>query len=97
MKKFAIRNKATGKFLGAKPSGGGPRQWGHVNDAQLWKTSGVISNVLPHIKEVQDYMAKTKRNYLYQSDRVNSRTNDMPVEIVEFDVILIDSTKGYIG
>lgn len=97
MKKYAIRKKATREFLGLKRFSGVPRAWGHIDDAQLYNSSGVISNVLYHIPEVREYMKKSNRSYLYRSDRINSRTNDLPVEIVEFDVILIDAKKGYIG
>lgn len=89
--KFAIRLKKTGEFLSTRSSVRS-RSFGHVDDAHLWNSIGHAKLALYHVKEVQEWMKKNKRHHIS-----NYMMQDMPVEIVEFNVILIDSKKGYIG
>jgi len=87
--KFAIRLKKTDKFLSTRGSHG--RHFGHIDDAQLWTKSGHATLALYHIPAVKEWMLANKRHSPYVQDK------NFPVEIVEFNVVLIDAKKGYIG
>lgn len=87
--KFAIRLKKTGEFLSTR--GSYSRSFGHIDNAQLWSNIGHAKLALYHIPEVKKWMQDTKYSW------ANPNAKDFPVEIVEFNVILIDAKKGYIG
>ena len=87
--KFAIRLKATGEFLSVKMGQG--RQFGHIDDAQLWNKIGSAKLAVYHIPAVKEWMKKAKMNSPYY------KHSTFPIEIVEFNVVLIDAKKGYIG
>lgn len=92
--RFAIRNKATGEWWSPRPANG-RRKWAkHVNDADLWKRRGDVSLAMHYIPEVKEYMKKNSMRHLSQW-RVEQPA--FPVEVVTFNVLLIDANKGFIG
>ena len=93
-KRYAIRMKSTGEFLSPKTSRRN-REWcKNASRADLWSGKSGVVGAARHIPEVQKWMTETKRNYLGFECFANYP--NCPIEIMEFNVLLIDASKGYI-
>lgn len=92
--RFVIRRKSDGAFLSTRPSQG-KRTWKkHINDAAMFSRRGDTTLAMYHIPEVKSFMAAG--GYKWLTPRVKCWT-EFPVEVMEFNVLLIDANKGYIG
>ena len=91
MKRYAIRNKATGKYLSTKPAWR-PRRWVNLKDAALWVHRGHATLAARNSPSVQDELKSLQMDPKFRAYMAS--VANYPVELVEFDMFLIDSKVG---
>ena len=94
--RYAIRKTATGEFWGRARQWPQPRKWeNHIDKANLWHRRGDLSNALNYVPEIVAYVKEQNLPYFpsYLRDEI---LKTLGLEIMEFNVLLIDAKKGYL-
>lgn len=81
MKRYAVRERASGKYLSPAPSYG-KRTWVSLPHAALWRNRSGLSNAMRHL---------TGKSF---SINRSSWDKEYPYEVVEFNMFLIDEKIG---
>lgn len=93
MIRYIIRNKATGELLGYRPSYG-KRQWTkNIDKAAQFRRRCDVGNALNYLPEVKDWLKAVGRRHV---PSVSLIPDSFPVEVIEFTVVLIERSRGYI-
>jgi hypothetical protein len=93
MIRYIIRNKATGEMLGYRPSYG-KRQWTkNMDKVAQFRRRCDVGNALNYLPEVKQWLSDNQRRHVPHSSWIPA---SFPVEVMEFTVVLIERSKGYI-
>lgn len=97
IKFYVIRERKTGKFLGGS-SYSGRRFVDNLKDAKFWTRSSSASLACNAAPGVLQFFRN--KNYQWNGNQAawwSRRDPDFPIEVVEFNALLVDAKKGYIG